>query len=93
MFKHDDDEESYALVILDPYPEAYRLGDQELRARFHTIKNDKWPDYYKFAYICKMMNYVEYDPDNQNFTGDIDVNTKSTIRLTESKIKGYDNAL
>ena len=92
MFKRDHNEESYAWASLGPYPEAYCLGDQELLARFHAIKNDEWPDYYKFSYICKVTNYVEYGPDNWNFTDNINVNAELMIKLTESKIKDYDNA-
>ena len=40
VFERDKDEDSYAAASLDHYPDAYRLGDQELQTRYHAIKND-----------------------------------------------------
>ena len=55
--------------------------------------NDKWPGNYKFAYIEKVTNYLEYNPDDQNSIDDVNVNAKLTTGLTECKIEDYDHAL
>ena len=92
IFERDNDKELYAVASLDHYSEAYCLGNQELRARFHTIKNDKWSNNYKFAFIWKVKNDLEYNLSGQNSINDVDVDAKLTTRLMECKIEDYDNA-
>ena len=87
VFERNEDEDLYAAASLDHYPDSYCLGNQELQARYHAVKNDDWPDNYKFAYIRKVWNYVEYNPDDQNNIDDVNVDAKLTIGLTEEKLR------
>ena len=91
QFEQTDKDDSLDKVILDPYPEVYCLGDQDLRARIQNF-NDNWPERYKKEYIHKVICIVEFIPNRFNVMHDNNVDDKLITGLMESKIKDYDDA-
>ena len=89
QFERTDKGNSLNKSSLDPYAEAYRLGDQALHARMRNF-NDDWPERYKKEYIQKVICIVELSANRSNL---IHEDSKELITgLTESKIEDYDDA-
>ena len=91
QFERTDKDDYIDESSLDPYPEAYRLGDQALRARIQNF-NDNWPDRYKKEYIQKVIWIVEFSSNGSNLMHNNDVDNELITGLTESKIEDYDDA-
>ena len=79
QFKRTDKDnslkEASTAASLDPYPEAYCLGDQPLHACIRNF-NDNWPEMYKKEYIRKVICIVEFNSNGSNVMHNDDVDNK-----------------
>ena len=78
----EQDEES-TFSSLDPYPDAYKLRDQDLQERIRRIKDVEWSDEHRNNYVLRLRRYIIGES--------IESNEVTTTFFNESKIEDYDN--